>query len=323
METGKPLISVLLAVYEPRLDWLEAQLRSLAAQTYPNLRVYIRDDASPTVPLSEIRACAAACLGDLPWTLERNERNLGSTATFERLTAEAEGEYFAYGDQDDIWRPEKLAVLLSALESTGALLVCSDMTVLDAEGRETAASITKVRRHHVFRSGEGLAPGILFHNFVTGCTMLVRAEQARAAIPFCPHMVHDHYLALWCAERGRIEALPQTLVAYRVHDRSQTPVLAGAEDKTSYGRVRIGRTAERLRWLSENFPCGAETKAAVAEGLSWAEARERNWARTGGRRELWRLLRLSPLESLFELAGTYMPEGLFRLCLRAGKRNWV
>lgn len=48
METGKPLISILMAVYEPRLDWLREQLDSLNAQTYPNLRLYVRDDCSPT-----------------------------------------------------------------------------------------------------------------------------------------------------------------------------------------------------------------------------------------------------------------------------------
>ena len=34
-ETGKPLIAILMAVYEPRMDWLEEQLDSLERQTYP------------------------------------------------------------------------------------------------------------------------------------------------------------------------------------------------------------------------------------------------------------------------------------------------
>lgn len=32
----KPRISILLAVYEPRLDWLRQQLESLNAQDYPD-----------------------------------------------------------------------------------------------------------------------------------------------------------------------------------------------------------------------------------------------------------------------------------------------
>ena len=41
MGTDKPLISILMAVYEPRMDWLRQQLVSLNEQTYPNLRLYM------------------------------------------------------------------------------------------------------------------------------------------------------------------------------------------------------------------------------------------------------------------------------------------
>ena len=92
--------------------------------------------------------------------------------------------------------PEKLKILKNEIEQTGALLVCSDMYVIDGKGHQTADSITKVRRHHVFLSGTGLADKLLFRNFVTGCTMLMRTNIAKAAISFCPYMVHDHYLAL-------------------------------------------------------------------------------------------------------------------------------
>ena len=54
MTENKPLISVLLATYEPRMDWLRQQLLSLEEQDYPNLRLYIRDDASPSVSVGEI-----------------------------------------------------------------------------------------------------------------------------------------------------------------------------------------------------------------------------------------------------------------------------
>ena len=80
------------------------------------------------------------------------------------------------------------------------------MAIIDENGNQTADSITKVRRHHVFRSGEGLAPKLLISNFVTGCTTLIDANAAREAVPFCPYMVHDHYLAVWCATRETLDA---------------------------------------------------------------------------------------------------------------------
>lgn len=124
METGKPLISILMAVYEPRMDWLREQLESLEAQTYPNLRLYVRDDCSPTVPFEEIEELVRECIRSFPYEIHRNPENLGSNLTFERLTQEAEGECFAYCDQDDVWLPEKLSILQEELPFNVASCAC-------------------------------------------------------------------------------------------------------------------------------------------------------------------------------------------------------
>ena len=321
--TDKPRIAILMAVYEPRMDWLREQLLSLDAQTYPNIKLYIRDDCSPTVPFDEIQSCVQDCIRAFPYEIRRNEENLGSNGTFERLTQEAEGMYFAYCDQDDVWLPEKLDVLEKAITESGALLVCSDMYIIDGNGKRTADSITEVRRHHVFKSGSGLARELLFRNFVTGCTMLVSAGDARAAVPFCPYMVHDHYLALWCAERGRILSIEKQLIRYRIHGDNQTGLLSGVSDRRSYGDVRICTMLKRLRWLQESFPCSGETATVIAQGVDWATAREMNWAHAGGKKTIWKYREFSILPSLFEIFADRMPESMFRLILSAGKHNWI
>lgn len=323
METGKPLISILMAVYEPRMDWLREQLLSLEAQTYPNLKLYIRDDCSPTVSFKAIQSCVQDCIHSFPYELRRNEKNLGSNGTFEQLTREAEGEYFAYCDQDDVWLPEKLEVLEEAIAESGAKLVCSDMYVIDGEGEQVADSITKVRRHHTFHSGEGLAKGLLFHNFVTGCTMLICALEAKAALPFCPYMVHDHYLALWCAECGKIETVMKPLLCYRIHNHNQTNLLTGVNDKRSYGTIRISTALSRFQWLQKNFPCSKETRKDIDDGTSWLEARETNWNHCGGKKTIWKYRRFSLMPSLFEIFADWLPEPLFQVLLLAGKRNLI
>lgn len=323
MRTDKPLISILLAVYEPRLDWLREQLCSLEVQTYPNLRLYIRDDCSQSVTRDALERCIRSCIKRIPYTLAWNEKNLGSTKTFERLTSEAEGKYFAYCDQDDIWLPEKLECLQREAERSKALLLCSDMYLIDSNGRKFADSIVRIRRHHTFRSGEGLAHDLLFHNFVTGCTMLVQAEQAKAAIPFCPYMMHDHYLALWCAENGQIESIRQPLIRYRIHQHNQTALLSGVTDKQSYGTIRIDEMRKRFRWLQEHFPCSTALQTTLSEGLCWLDARFLNWQHRGGKREIWKYRKFSFLPSVFELFAPSLPEPVFRLFVAFGKRNLI
>lgn len=323
METDKPLISILMAVYEPRLDWLEEQLKSLENQTYPNLRLYVRDDCSPTVSFSEIQELVKKCVHSFPYEITRNEKNLGSNGTFQRLTQKAEGEYFAYCDQDDVWLPEKLEVLQKELENSGALLACSDMYIIDGEGKQTADSITKVRRHHSFHSGTGLAEGLFVFNFVTGCTMLVKSKYAKAAVPFCPYMVHDHYIALCCAAAGSILSVPRSLIRYRIHGGNQTGIMAGVSDKKSYGELRINEPLEKFRWLQAYFPYREELQDPIDRRLHWMEARQRNWAGKGGKYEVWKGRAFSRLASLFEVTLRWIPEWAFRWIISLSRRNII
>ena len=316
METEKPLISILMAVYEPRMDWLKEQLESLNSQTYPNLRLYIRDDCSTNVPISDIRELAARCVTAFPYSIQRNTGNLGSIRTFERLTEEADGEYFAYCDQDDVWLPEKLSVLEEAIVGADAQLVCSDMFIIDQNGKQTASSITKIRKHHVFRSGEGLGTKLLISNFVTGCTMLVRSAQAKAAAPFCPDMMHDHYLALWCASQGKIISLHRQLIRYRIHPGNQTAMMAGVFDKESYYTVRVVSMVHRLEWLQKRF--------SGQDALIWARAREQNFqGDKTARRTVMKYRRFSPLTSLFEITMAQEPQLLFMLFINLKRSNIV
>lgn len=323
MQAGKPVISILMAVYEPRLDWLREQLESLEGQTYPNLRLYVRDDCSPTVPFEEIAGLVGECIRSFPYEICRNEKNLGSNLTFQRLTEEAEGEYFAYCDQDDVWLPEKLTVLQEEMEKSGALLVCSDMYIIDGAGKQVADSITKVRRRHRFRSGEGLTEGLLISNFVTGCTMLVKNDMTKMAVPFCPFMVHDHYIALCCSARGQIRSVMRPLIRYRIHGDNQSGVMAGVKDKATYGEIRIDAQVKRFQWLAENFPYREEWSGEVHRRLEWLLARQSNWRKRNERKTVWKYRRFSPLASMFELAAVYFPERLFLFFVGLKKKNLV
>lgn len=321
--TGKPPIAILLAVYEPRLDWLREQLESLEKQTYPNLKLYVRDDCSRRVPFEEIERCVRDCIRSFPYEIRRNGENLGSNRTFERLTEEAQGDFFAYCDQDDVWLPEKLAALQLEMEQSGALLVCSDMFVIDGNGKQIAGSITKVRRRHVFRSGSGLTEGLLVTNFVTGCTMLVRREAAQAAVPFCPYMVHDHYIALCCSAAGEIRSVTRPLIRYRVHGKNQTSVLAGVTDRASYRRERIDVPLQKFQWLEERFPYREAFQQEITQRKDWMYARQNNWDRRGGAGTVWRCRAFSPLVALFELSARWLPEGVLMWAVHLTQKNMI
>ena len=317
MKDNKPLIAILMAVYEPRMDWLKEQLDSLEAQTYPNLCLYVCDDCSSTVPFEEIQALVKSCIHSFPCEIRRNEKNLGSNGTFERLTCEAEGEYFAYCDQDDIWYPRKLEVSQHSIEAENAALVCSDMNVIDENGIQIADSITKVWPHHIFLEGSNLAASLLVKNFSLGCTMLIRSEIAKRAMPFCPYMVHDHYLALCTAVNGRIHTLPMPLLSHRMHGGNQTLVLAGVTDRNSYLQLRLEERENRLYWLKNHFAEEGELSVEIDHAIQWIAARK-NFLQGNSKawKLIWKYRVYDKGASLFEITTGRMPEPLFMFAVR-------
>lgn len=307
MGTDKPLISILMAVYEPRMDWLRQQLMSLNDQTYPNLRLYIRDDCSPTVPYEQIQSCVRDCIMRFPYVITRNERNLGSNATFELLTKETEGDLFAYCDQDDVWLPEKLTVLQAAMERERAVLAYSDVSAVDDEGKLLARSLRELRPRLAYLEGSDLAPKLFFRNCVAGCAMLVNSNIAKRAIPFPRQTVCDHWIALLAATEGTVAFVPDQLVRYRQHKHNQTGVLAGVSDKRSYLRYKVAPLEERLT-------CYRQYTVPQEEIEAFARARI-----DGRIIMIWKYRALAPHEAEFEIAAHLLPDGLISWMLRRVK----
>lgn len=307
MGTDKPLISILMAVYEPRMDWLREQLVSLNEQTYPNLRLYIRDDCSPTVPYEQIQSCVQDCITRFPYTIMRNEKNLGSNGTFELLTEEADGELFAYCDQDDVWLPEKLTVLQEAMERERAVLAYSDVSAVDDEGKLLAGSLRELRPRLTYLEGSDLAPKLFFRNCVAGCAMLVNSNIAKRAIPFPRQTVCDHWIALLAATEGTVAFVPDQLVRYRQHKRNQTGVLAGVSDKQSYLRYKVAPLEERLAFYRQHGKVEQEVEIFATARLHDSLAK------------IWKYRDLAPYEAKFEIALRLLPDFFIRQVLRRMK----
>lgn len=313
-----PLISILMALYNPNLEWLSQQLESLNSQDYPNLELNIQDDCS-TESFRKVEQCIKEHTTSIPYTLERNVENLGSTKTFELLSSKAAGEYIAFCDQDDIWRSDKLSCLQKELQDSSVALVCSDVVVIDGSGKQIAQSMTEVRKRHSFYSGPDAFNKILFRNFVIGCTSLIPKSLVLAALPFPTTMVHDHWLALYASLQGSIKVASDKLVYYRIHENNQTNVLTSISTKSEYIERSVLLYYNRLKEIGERIP----STELVEKSKIWVEARKKNiTGERGAVRTLWKLRKLNKPTSLFEIFMMRMPEKAFQAAISLIKR-WL
>lgn len=216
-----------MAVFHPNLSFLQAQLQSLAQQDYDRLQltIVIADTrAGPLVRPMVDRLGLAAQYVQPPAPLSAVQ---AFEAGLKRAldTAQNPQTCFAFCDQDDIWRPDRLAKGQAALRRHAVDLVHSDCCLVDQAGDLIHPSCRAVENRLQTPSLRDL----LYRNAMTGMTMLFTRDLAQRALPFPrqsgTHFYHDLWLAL-LAQSGRgAHFINQPLVQYRQHDQN----LVGAQ----------------------------------------------------------------------------------------------
>ena len=118
---GNPLISVVVPMYN-RETTIERCLLSIINQTYENLEIIVVDDGSQD---SSVKVAEAIAEKDNRIKLFTLEKNSGVAAARNFGVQQVQGEYLAFLDSDDAWRPEKLEKQLKKLSEKKADIIFS------------------------------------------------------------------------------------------------------------------------------------------------------------------------------------------------------
>lgn len=263
--------SVVLCTYNGE-RWLPELWRSLLAQTRVPDEVVVRDDASTDQTfalLGNLREAAQA--RGIRVTLARNERNLGFVGNFEAALAEATGQIVFLCDQDDIWHPQKIALMLAEFERRPDLvLLHSDARLVDEAGADMRCGLFEAleitgRERTLIHSGRAF-DALLRRNLATGAALAFRRSLLREVAPFPPEWVHDEWLAIIAAALGEVDCLEQPLIDYRQHGGNQigaqwrgvgNAVMRVNQPRTPYLSSLIVRTEillARAQGLAARFP---------------------------------------------------------------------
>ncbi|QIF05513.1 glycosyltransferase family A protein [Roseimicrobium sp. ORNL1] len=158
--TTTPRVSVIIATY----NWssvLRYSMESVLAQTFTDFELLVVGDGC-----TDDSAQVAASFGDsrIRWhNLPENSGNQ-SAPNNEGLRL-ARGEYAAYLGHDDIWHPQHLALLVRALEETGADFAYTWLQMLgpEAPGRERVRLLTGVAPGGAHDPSMAIPPSSVMH----------------------------------------------------------------------------------------------------------------------------------------------------------------
>ena len=128
-------VDILLATYQGE-RFLDAQIESILAQTYPHFHLIVRDDASNDHTPKIIQQWAKKHA--LKITVLPSNRRLGVKGNFTELMMHSTAPYAMFSDQDDIWLPHKIEITLALMKerehlfgSHVPLAIHTDLKVVD------------------------------------------------------------------------------------------------------------------------------------------------------------------------------------------------
>lgn len=212
-------------------DYLRQAVRSVLAQTSPDWRLTVVDDAYP----DDWAGDYLASLGDPRVRYVRNPTNQGITATFRQCAQLATSELVAIPGCDDLLFPDYVDVVLGVHRAFPRVdIIQPGVKVIDQQGNDVRTLVDGVKQRvmmpresapRVF-SGEALAVSLLRGDWLYWPSLVFRRERL-AATPFRDGLPIIQDLALVidmvCAG-AQLLVVPTRCFAYRRHDESASSV---------------------------------------------------------------------------------------------------
>lgn len=207
----KPLVSVCLPVYNAG-QYLTQCLKSITAQTLKPFELIIVDDFSTDNSWEIIQKFAK----EHTWVRTfRNRRNLGVSPTFNFAVAQAQSNYIARMDADDLMSPTRLSLQKKYLdEHPDTVIVGGQCYLIDSRGKKTGTKRFPLTHPEIyemlFRTVPMQQPTIMINKGKLPKDFLFSDPR------FSP--AEDYGLFFSASRFGRFTNLPDFTHFYREHD---------------------------------------------------------------------------------------------------------
>lgn len=180
--SSESMISIIMPVYNSE-KFLAKSIESVITQTYANWQLILIDDESTD---HSIDICESYVQKDKRIMLMRNQQNLGVAQTRNVGIQAATGEYIAFLDSDDQWKPYKLDKQLKSMLERKAAFSCSSYSVCDED--------FNIVGERTFPNGFKNYRDLLKTNSIGCLTVMIQATILKENL--MPNVHHEDY-ATW------------------------------------------------------------------------------------------------------------------------------
>lgn len=253
--SNSPTVSVIMAVYNERPDYLKIAVDSILSQTLTDIEFLIVDDGSRPEIADALTRLAA---GDVRIRLS-HQPNMGLTKTLNNLARMARGKYIARQDSDDYSASNRLEVQVKYMEAHPEIMMLgTSCYVIDAKGKELV-------RQNVITAPKEIKRKLLRENqFIHGSVMFQREIFDREGLCYEEfRFAEDYELFLRISEGWPVANIDQPLYFYRVNPNSIS--VARAREQMFMGMV--AQEGARLRRAGKIAAWTPEAYSAIVESL--------------------------------------------------------
>jgi glycosyltransferase involved in cell wall biosynthesis len=292
-----PRVSVIIPIYNGAAT-IERALSSVFDQTFTDFEIVVVDDGS-----TDDTPSVLAGFGDQIRVIRQDNRRF--PAARNAGVAVSRGELIALIDHDDQWLPRKLEVSVAALQNDpGAVLVYSDVIVVDEAGEESRASPVAADTAHAPSMDEMLTR--LWP--IMPSTVVMRRTAFDRACGFSESLGED--LDFWprMREQGNFIYLPDRLVRF-TFGQLYPKVLKRDIGHQAFVDLIRARYGSRADGLVEDF---MQHRVRMISNAGVIEMSRGNME--GARRCFIRVLKYDPrhVKSYMRIARTFLPAPIRR-----------
>lgn len=213
------MVNILLSTYNGE-DYIKQQLDSIIEQTYTDYKLYIRDDGSSdnTVRIIE-QIVREKNLSEKIIVIKG--KNLGFCRSFGELLKYAdEGELWAFCDQDDFWKPEKIEWAVEMLEMQQSIPV-----LYTGNFAYVNSNLEFIKNYNPNYKGYDLRKSItssICYGFT--CVINRKLREMLLESDFSKIQSHDWYMAMIASTFGKIIFDSRIVALHILHATNDSPI---------------------------------------------------------------------------------------------------
>ena len=202
--------------------YIERQLRSILDQLGASDEVIVVDDCSRDRTVERVKS-----LQDSRIKVFQNDRNCREVYSFGRAIGIAKGDIIFLSDQDDVWLPGRVQLMVNELRRSNAALITSNFEWMDESERPLDVAFDGVSAMASERYIRNIIDIFIGKTNYFGCAMAFRRELVPMILPMPSYVEsHDLWIALAANQLGSNLHIDDKTLRKRRHGNNATSTVS-------------------------------------------------------------------------------------------------